>query len=67
MHNKNAHAKIKPATENFLEICLIKIIFTYNISDVQLQGKLSVFCMLFLWSFVNVIYFYKFKSLEKKI
>lgn len=44
MHNKNEHAKIKPATENFLEICLIKIVFIY-ISKVQLMvGYLFSVC-----------------------
>ena len=43
MHIKRAPIKGKPATENFLEICLIKIIFIYNISKVQLKGRLSIF------------------------
>lgn len=51
---------MQPATENFPEIYLIKIIFISNISKVQLEGKSSIFlciipmefckCHLLLWS-----------------
>lgn len=65
MHNKSAHAKIKPAPESFLENCLIRILFIYHIFKVQLKGRLFIFYISFLRNFVNVICFYQFKNSEK--
>ena len=43
MHNKSTYANIKPATENFPEICLTKISSISNGFKVQLKDKSPYF------------------------
>lgn len=52
---------MKPATENFLENCLIKIVFIYHIFKIQWRGRLFIFYVSFLRNFVS------FASINSKI